>query len=100
MKIGIVILCTNAYFVLGIRFVKRFMHFYKGDGDITFFLFTDNDPKDYLSDNIKYEYIEYFSCGMTNEYCNIWAIRTLIKKKGGFEASQYSRILLIDGNYS
>jgi hypothetical protein len=57
MKIGIVVLCTNAYFCLGIRFVKRFMHFYKGGGDITFFLFTDVDPKDYLPDNIHYEYI-------------------------------------------
>jgi hypothetical protein len=57
MKIGIVILCTNAYFVLGIRFAKRFMHFYKGDGDITFYLFTDTDPKDYLPEGIKYEYV-------------------------------------------
>jgi hypothetical protein len=57
MKIGIVILGTNAYFILLVRLVKRFMHFYKGGGDITFFLFTDVDPKDYLPDNIKYEYI-------------------------------------------
>lgn len=56
-KIGIVILCTNAYFILGIRFVKRFMYFYKGGGDITFFLFTDTDPKEYLPEGIKYEYI-------------------------------------------
>lgn len=56
-KIGIVILCTNAYFVLGVRFVKRFMHFYKGKEDIVFFLFTDTDPKDYLPEGIKYEYI-------------------------------------------
>ena len=56
-KIGIVILCTNAYFVLGIRLVKRFMHFYKGNEEIIFYLFTDIDPKDYLPDNIKYEYI-------------------------------------------
>jgi len=57
MKIGIVILGTNAYFILLIRFVKRFMHFYKGNSDITFFLFTDTDPKDYLPEGIKYEYI-------------------------------------------
>lgn len=56
-KIGIVILCTNAYFVLGIRFVKRFMHFYKGNEKIIFYLFTDTDPKDYLPEGIKYEYI-------------------------------------------
>lgn len=57
MKIGIVIICTNAYFVLGIRFVKRFMHFYKGGENITFYLFTDTDPADYLPDSVQYEYI-------------------------------------------
>jgi hypothetical protein len=57
MKIGIVILGTNAYFVLMIKFVKRFMHFYKGDKQIKFYLFTDTDPKEYLPDNIDYEYI-------------------------------------------
>ncbi len=55
-NIGIVVLCTNAYFVLGIRFVKRFMHFYKGDNNITFYFFSNNDPKDYLPDNIDIEY--------------------------------------------
>ena len=55
-KIGIVVLCTNAYFCLGIRFIKRFMQFYKGDKQIKFYLFTDTDPKDYLPDNIEYEY--------------------------------------------
>jgi hypothetical protein len=57
MEIGIVVLCTNAYFVLGIRFVKRFTHFYKGDKKIKFYLFTDEDPKDYLPEGINYEYI-------------------------------------------
>ena len=56
-RIGIVVLCTNAYFVLGVRFVKRFMHFYKGDSDIIFYMFTDTNPKDYLPDDIHYEYI-------------------------------------------
>ena len=36
-KIGIVILATNAYFVLGVRFIKKFMHHYKGDSKITFY---------------------------------------------------------------
>lgn len=56
MKIGIVVLCTNAYFVLGIRFIKRFMYHYKGDKDIVFYIFTDKDPKDYLPDDINYRY--------------------------------------------
>lgn len=56
-KIGIVCLCTNAYFPLGIRFVKRFMQFYKGERKIKFFLFTDTNPKNYLPENIDYKFI-------------------------------------------
>ena len=56
MNIGVVVLATNAYFVLGIRFIKRFMHFYKGDKNITFYFFSDNNPKDYIPDNIDFEY--------------------------------------------
>lgn len=56
-KIGIVILGTNAYSILMIRFVKRFMQFYKGDRKIKFFLFSDLDPKDYLPEGIDYEFI-------------------------------------------
>lgn len=56
MRIGIVVLCTNAYFLLGIRFIKRFMHHYKGDKSIIFYIFTDKDPKDYLPDDIDYRY--------------------------------------------
>ena len=55
-NIGIVILATNAYFVLGIRFIKRFAHYYKGDKQITFYFFSDTDPKPYLPDNIDVEY--------------------------------------------
>jgi len=56
MNIGIVVLATNAYFVLGIRFIKRFMNFYKGDKNITFYFFSDNNPKNYIPDNIDVEY--------------------------------------------
>ncbi len=55
-KIGIVILATNAYFVLGVRFIKKFSHHYKGNSKIIFHFFSDTDPKEYLSDNIKVEY--------------------------------------------
>lgn len=55
-KIGIVILATNAYFVLGVRFIKKFMHHYKGDSKITFYFFSDEDPKDYISDSIDVKY--------------------------------------------
>jgi len=57
MKIGIVIIGTNAYFVLGINLIKKFAHYYKGDCKITFYFFSDTDPKDYLPDNIDVQYI-------------------------------------------
>lgn len=55
-KIGIVILATNAYFPLGVRFIKKFMHHYKGTSDIKFYFFSDKDPKPYVQDYIKIEY--------------------------------------------
>lgn len=61
MKIGIVILATNAYFVLGVRFIKRFMHFYQGEKEIVFFFFSDTDPSEYLpegTNNVKYIHVE------------------------------------------
>ena len=59
-KIGIVILATNAYFVLGVRFVKRFNHFYKGDKKVKFYFFSDQDPKDYLPDDADFSYQQEF----------------------------------------
>lgn len=57
-NIGIVILATNAYFVLGVRFIKKFMHHYKGSCKITFYFFSDTDPKDYVSDDTNIVYYE------------------------------------------
>lgn len=59
MNIGIVILATNSYFVLGIRFIKKFIHHYKGEHDITFYFFSDTDPKEALPDcvDVKYNYL-------------------------------------------
>jgi hypothetical protein len=50
MNIGIVVVATNAYFILGIRFIKRFMYYYKGDCSITFYFFSDTDPSEYIDD--------------------------------------------------
>jgi hypothetical protein len=55
-KIGIVILATNAYFVLGVRFIKKFMHHYKGESEIKFYFFSDDDPQPYLENNINVEH--------------------------------------------
>ena len=57
-KIGIAILCTNGYFPLGVRLVKRFNYFYMGENEIRFILFTDTNPADYLPGYINYEWRE------------------------------------------
>ncbi len=49
MNIGIIVVATNAYFVLGLRLIKKFMYHYKGDKNITFYFFSDTDPSLYLS---------------------------------------------------
>lgn len=66
MKIGIVILATNAYFVLGVRFMKRFMQFYKGGSNVTFYFFSDTDPKDYLPEGIDYVYFPTHNSNWTD----------------------------------
>lgn len=48
MKIGIVLLATNAYFVLGLRFIKRWNTFYKGNAQIQFHFFSEKNPHEYL----------------------------------------------------
>lgn len=57
-KIGIVILATNAYFPLGIRFIKKFAHHYKGSSAVKFYFFSDQEPQPYLQDEIDVEYHE------------------------------------------
>jgi hypothetical protein len=55
-KVGIVILATNAYFVLGVNFMRKFLHHYKGDAKITFYFFSDENPSAYISEDINVEY--------------------------------------------
>ena len=55
-KVGIVILATNAYFVLGVNFARNFMQYYKGECEIKFYFFSDENPAAYISDDIKVEY--------------------------------------------
>ena len=62
-KIGIVILATNAYFVLGVRFIKKFIHHYKGDAEIKFYFFSDEDPTSYLQEgtNVEFHFTQHKS---------------------------------------
>jgi hypothetical protein len=56
MTIGITVLATNAYFVLGVRFIKKFMHHYTGSARIKFYFFSDEDPTQYLPTGFDVEY--------------------------------------------
>tara|TARA_E500000178_G_scaffold319568_1_gene341973 strand:+ start:309 stop:1076 length:768 start_codon:yes stop_codon:yes gene_type:complete len=56
-KIGIVIVATNAYFILGLRLVNRFNNFYSGFSQIKFYFFSDQDPAPYLHKEINISYI-------------------------------------------
>lgn len=60
MRIGIKVLATNGYFLLGCRFINRFYHLYKGDKDIVFYFFGDKPPYEHtpVGANIKYYHIE------------------------------------------
>lgn len=62
-RIGIVIIATNSYFVLGIRFIKKFVYHYKGSSHIIFNFFSDQDPKDFLQDGLD---VRWFKENHTN----------------------------------
>ena len=56
---GIVILATNIYFILGLRFMKKFMYYHKGNCKINFYFFSDTNVLEYLPpdiDNVHYYY--------------------------------------------
>lgn len=84
-NIGIVLLATNAYFVLGLRFIKRFYYFYEGQSNIKFYFFSDKDPRPYLSDNMNvnfyYDSHSNWVDGTNSKFKNILSIsEDLIKQ--------------------
>lgn len=74
-KLGIVILATNAYFVLGVRFIRRWAHHYKGDFEVEFHFFSDTNPKTYLPKNINvvhhFQYHTNWVEGTNSKFKNI-----------------------------
>ncbi len=47
-KIGILIIATNSYFLLGLRFMKQWMHYYDSDIGCKFYFFSDKNVLEYL----------------------------------------------------
>ena len=78
-EIGIVILATNAYFVLGLRFIRRFTSFYKGDMKIKFYFFSEESPNDYLPSSINVEHhVEHhkdWRSGTNSKFKNILKLK-------------------------
>lgn len=74
-ELGIVIVATNAYFVLGLRFIRRFLHHYKGDRHVKFYFFSDTNPKDYLplDTNVEFHQTQHNSWvhGTNSKFLNI-----------------------------
>lgn len=84
-KIGIVILATNAYFPLGIRFIKRFMHHYSGNSEVVFYFFSDENPSPYIPDNINVKYYDQthnsWVDATNSKFKNICDIQYQLKKE-------------------
>lgn len=82
-KIGIVILATNSYFILGLRFIKKFTHHYMGSSDIRFHFFSDCDPHPYLSDTdsemVEHHHTSHNSWveGVGSKFLNIISLESL-----------------------
>lgn len=58
MNIGINVLATNGYFLLGCRFINRFHHFYKGNENIYFYFFGDKPPYNHIPTEANVKYYE------------------------------------------
>ena len=75
MKIGIVVIATNAYFPLGIKFLKQFSYFNSSKDEIIFYFFSDTSPLPYLPSfiNVKYieEHHEQWTDGTNSKFKNI-----------------------------
>ena len=80
-RVGIVIICTNCYFLLGMRFVKKFNHFYKGNYSITYCIFTDTDPTPYLKGIKNFKYFETshdtWNSATNSKFRNILKLKTV-----------------------
>ena len=59
MTIAFSLVATNCYFTLGLRFLSRFNRFYTGESKVKFFLFSDQDPRDYIPDSMDVTYIPF-----------------------------------------
>lgn len=78
MNIGIVILATNRYFPLGLRFIHKWRKYYRGNKNITFYLFTDRDPSDCIdTSDIVYTHSENENWveGVNSKFINILKLK-------------------------
>lgn len=81
---GIIILATNIYFILGLRFMKKFMYYHKGNCKINFYFFSDTNVLEYLPpdiDNVHYYYAtnKNWVEGVNSKFPNIISIEKDLK---------------------
>jgi hypothetical protein len=60
-KICLLIVATNVYFILGVRFINKWNKLYKGNNNIHFHFVSDQNPFEYLPNdinNVTYENVE------------------------------------------
>ena len=60
MNIGILVIATNSYFPLGIRFIKQFNFFYRGNANIKYYFVSDKSPNDFIPESLNVHYISDF----------------------------------------
>jgi len=79
MKIGIVLISTNSYLLLGLRFIKAFMKYYNGPSTIHFYVFSDEDPGKYMPNIKNYTYIHAdhsdWAAGTNSKFTSIVSLK-------------------------
>lgn len=85
-KIGIIIIATNSYFLLGLRFVKQWMHYFNSNIGCKFYFFSDKNIKNYLPHNFK-QFVHHIPTNHNNwedatnsKFQNIINIKKQLKK--------------------
>lgn len=57
MRVALPIIATNAYFVLGLRFINRFTQLYKGAHTFVFYFFSDKNPSSLVPDVVEVKWV-------------------------------------------
>ena len=99
-KIAIVIIATNSYFLLGLRFIKQWFHFYNSNIDCKFYFCSDTDVLEYIPTNF-HNKIKWINTTHTSwEDATNSKFTNIIELKDTFEEDNCEHVFYFDADTS